>query len=65
MSTSISVSEETKEKLERLKREGESFDELLVRLANEEEPITVGAWDSGTADRAREAVDRSREHFGR
>lgn len=65
MSTSIRVSEETKEKLDRLKRDDESFDELLDRLANDEEPITIGAWDSDTADRAREAVDRSRESFER
>lgn len=33
MSTSIRISEETKRKLEAVKREGESFDELLDRLA--------------------------------
>ncbi|WP_339105965.1 antitoxin VapB family protein [Haloterrigena salinisoli] len=64
MSTSIRVSDETKEKLDRLKRDDESFDELLARLANEEEPITIGAWDSDTADNARDAVERSRESFG-
>lgn len=65
MSTSIRVSDETKAKLDRLKRDDESFDELLKRLASDEEPITVGAWDSDTADRAREAVSRSRESFER
>jgi predicted CopG family antitoxin len=65
MSTSIRVSDETKEKLDRLKRDDESFDELLKRLASDEEPITVGAWDSDTADRARDAIDRSRESFER
>ena len=65
MSTSIRVSEETKAKLDRLKQEDETFDELLNRLANEEEPIEIGAWDSETADRAREAVDRSRASFDR
>ncbi|APW99388.1 hypothetical protein CHINAEXTREME_17135 [Halobiforma lacisalsi AJ5] len=63
MSTSIRVSDETKEKLDRLKREDESFDELLDRLASDEEPIAVGSWDSDTADRARDAIDRSRESF--
>lgn len=63
MSTSIRVSNETKAKLDRLKRDDESFDELLERLANDEKPITVGAWDSDTADRARDAIDRSRESF--
>lgn len=64
MSTSIRLSEATKAKLERLKREDESFDELLARLAGEREPIAVGAWSDEDADRAREAIDRSRESFG-
>lgn len=65
MSTSIRVSEETKAKLDRLKRDDESFDDLLDRLASDEEPIDVGSWDSDTADRARDAIDRSRESFER
>ena len=65
MSTSIRVSERTKEKLDRLKGDSESFDELLSRLATDEQPIDIGAWDSETADRAREAIDRSRESFER
>jgi len=65
MSTSIRVSERTKEKLDRLKRDSESFDELLDRLVTDEQPIDIGAWDSETADRAREAIDRSRESFER
>jgi len=65
MSTSIRVSERTKAKLDRLKRDDESFDELLDRLTNEETPIKIGAWDSETADRARDAVARSRESFER
>ncbi|AGB36716.1 DUF7557 family protein [Natronococcus occultus] len=65
VSTSIRVSEETKEKLDRLKRDDESSDELLARLASDEEPIAVGSWDSDTADRARDAIDRSRDSFER
>ncbi|MCL9814595.1 antitoxin VapB family protein [Natranaeroarchaeum aerophilus] len=65
MSTSIRVSDETKEKLTRLKRENESFDELLARLAGEEEPVDIGSWDAETADHARRAIDRSRESFRR
>ena len=63
MSTSIRVSDDTKRKLENLKREDETFDELLERLANAEEPIDIGAWSEDEADRAREAVKRSRESF--
>ena len=65
VSTSIRVSERTKKKLDRLKRDSESFDELLDRLVTNEQPIDIGAWDSETADRAREAIDRSRESFER
>jgi len=65
VSTSIRVSEQTKQQLDRLKRDSESFDELLRRLASDEEPIAVGSWDSETADRARDAVSRSRESFER
>ena len=65
MSTSIRVSVETKEFLEELKRPDESFDDLLSRLASDEQPIQIGAWSEGEADAAREAVERSRESFGR
>lgn len=65
VSTSIRVSEETKAKLDSLKREDETFDQLLQRLADDTEPIEIGAWDGETADRAREAVDRSRRSVGR
>ena len=65
MSTSIRVTDETKRMLESLKREDETFDELLERLAQKEKPIDVGAWDEEKADRARAAVERSRESFER
>ena len=65
MSTSLRVSEETKAILERLKREDETFDELLERLATDEQPIHIGAWSEEQADRAREAIQRSRESFRR
>ncbi|RAW46969.1 hypothetical protein DQW50_00860 [Halorubrum sp. 48-1-W] len=65
MSTSIRVSDHTKRMLERLKREDETFDELLERLAQSEAPINIGAWNEEQADRAREAVKRSRESFKR
>lgn len=66
MSTSIRVSDETKAKLEALKREGETFDELLERLASYETPMEAGAWEgTDRADRAREAIQRTRESFER
>jgi predicted CopG family antitoxin len=63
MSTSIRVSDDTKRLLEDLKRDDETFDELLERLASSEKPIDIGAWSDDEADRAREAVKRSRESF--
>lgn len=65
MSTTIRVSDETKEVLEDLKRDDETFDELLSRLASDERPIKIGAWSEKRAEEAREAVRRSRESFGR
>jgi len=65
MSTSIRVSDHTKRMLERLKREDETFDDLLERLAQNEDPINIGAWNEEQADQAREAVKRSRKSFKR
>ncbi|MFC6964460.1 antitoxin VapB family protein [Halocatena marina] len=63
MSTSIRVSDGTKRMLESLKKEDETFDELLERLVQSEQPIAIGAWSEEDADRARAAVKRSRESF--
>jgi predicted CopG family antitoxin len=65
MSTSIRVSDGTKRLLERLKRDDETFDELLERLAQSERPIEIGAWSQEEAENARAAVKRSRESFER
>jgi predicted CopG family antitoxin len=65
MSTSIRVSDDTKRLLERLKRDDETFDELLERLAQSERPIEIGAWSEEEAENARAAVNRSRESFER
>jgi predicted CopG family antitoxin len=43
MSTSIRISEETKQKLEAVKRDDETFDELLDRLAVTRTPDDVEA----------------------
>ena len=59
MSSSIRISDETKAKLEAVKREDETFDELLTRLLRERrETVRAGAglWeDTDAAERAREA----------
>jgi len=63
VSTSIRVSDETKEMLEELKREDETFDDLLERLVVAEHPIEIGVWNEEEADRARSAINRSRASF--
>ncbi|QIB76393.1 hypothetical protein G3I44_04085 [Halogeometricum borinquense] len=39
------VHEDTKRKLEKLKREDETWDEFLDRLANKQRSMTPGAWE--------------------
>lgn len=66
MGTSIRVSEETKSKLKRIKREDETFDDLLDRLADIEDKMadSAGAW-AGTdkAEHALESRENVRESF--
>lgn len=66
MSTSIRVSDETKEKLKRIKRDDETYDELIDRLADIEDTMadSAGAW-AGTdkAEHARAARRNTRESF--
>lgn len=65
MSTSIRVSDRTKEKLARLKREDENWDEFLDRLANEGAGMNAGVWKgTSKAEMARETIKRSRESYG-
>lgn len=64
MSTSIRVDDETKERLERLKHEDETWSEFLDRLATEAGSMEAGAWEgTDKAEKARDAVKRSRESF--
>ena len=61
--TSTSVDSSTKERLERLKRDGETWDELSERITTTEEPIEVGAWSEEQADRTRAFIRESRENW--
>lgn len=64
MSTSIRVDEDTKERLERLKHERETWSEFLDRLATDAGTMEPGAWaDTDKPEKAREAIERSRESF--
>lgn len=62
MSSSIRISEETKRALEARKREGETYDELLARLARTEKDVEEsGGWlDEDEADALAAHVDRKR-----
>lgn len=59
--TSIPVDASTKKRLDRLKRDDETWDEFLERITATEEPIEAGAWSDEEADRAKEAIRKSRE----
>ena len=64
MSSSIRISDETKRKLELVKRESETYDELLARLATTEKDIEErgGFADDGVVEdmaRAREDLNES------
>jgi hypothetical protein len=61
--TSIPVDESTKERLDRLKRDDETWDEFLERVTANEEPIEAGAWSDETAEQAKESIKESRENW--
>ena len=61
--TSIPVDSATKERLDRLKREGETWDEFLERITATEEPIEAGAWSDEEAEQAKESIRDSRENW--
>jgi len=75
--TSIPVDAATKERLDRLKRDDETWDEFLRRVtatAADEflrrvtataagESMEAGVWSDETAERAREAIRESRENW--
>jgi len=47
------------------KCDDETWDQFLNRLANKAEPVKNGAWSEEEAERARNAVNRSKESFER
>lgn len=59
--TSIPVDAATKERLDDLKRDDETWDEFLTRLAGDEQPIQFGAWSDDEAETAMERVRAGRE----
>jgi predicted CopG family antitoxin len=67
MTTTIRVSDEIKDRLERLKREGESFDELLDRLSRDEKDIEAiaGSFDRPEDEGLTESVNQTHERLNR
>jgi predicted CopG family antitoxin len=61
--TSIPVDAETKERLDRLKRDDETWDEFLLRITATEEPIEAGAWSKNEVEQAKASIRRSREDW--
>ena len=61
--TSIPVNESTKKRLDRMKRDDETWDEFLDRGTADEEPIEAGAWSDETAEEAKESIRKSRESW--
>jgi predicted CopG family antitoxin len=61
--TSIPVDAETKERLDRLKRDDETWDEFLLRITATEEPIEAGAWSEDEVEQAKASIRQSREDW--
>ncbi len=61
--TSIPVDVSTKERLDRLKRDEETWDEFLARVTATEEPIEAGSWSDEQVERAKESVRESRDNW--
>ncbi|QLH79037.1 hypothetical protein HZS55_17810 [Halosimplex rubrum] len=59
--TSIPVDSETKERLDGLKRDDETWDEFLTRVTSDEEPMTPGVWTDEQADEAMERLRDGRD----
>ena len=58
--TSIPVDADTKETLDKLKREGETWDGFLLRVTRDEEPIEFGSWSEEEADEAMKRLRKRR-----
>ncbi|GAB7017967.1 DUF7557 family protein [Halostagnicola bangensis] len=61
--TSIPVDSTTKERLDQLKRDDETWDEFLERATATEEPIQAGTWSDDQAEQAKESIRNSRENW--
>lgn len=65
MTTTIRVSDDIKDRLERLKRDDETFDELLDRLSRDEKDIEAiaGSFDRPEDEGLAESVNQAHEEL--
>ena len=61
--TSIPVDTETKERLDELKRDDETWDEFLLRVASDDELIQKGFLSGEGVQTVKENIEKSRESF--
>jgi predicted transcriptional regulator len=61
--TSIPVDSETKERLDELKRDDETWDEFLTRVTSDQEPIRQGDLSEEALDEIERNIEASRESF--
>jgi len=61
--TSIPLDEETKNKLDRIKRDDETWDQFLERTALAEEPIRKGFLSTEGAEEVRKTIEKTRDSF--
>lgn len=59
--TSIPIDSATKDRLSDLKRDDETWDEFLIRITSDEQPIEFGAWSDDEADEAMQRLRGGRE----
>jgi len=61
--TSIPVDSSTKERLDELKRDGETWDEFLRRIASDDEPIQQGDLSDEALETIEKNIEKSRQSF--
>ena len=61
--TSIPVDSSTKERLDELKREGETWDQFLRRIASDDEPIQQGDLSDEALAAIEDNIEKSRQSF--
>ena len=61
--TSIPVNEATKDRLDQLKRDDETWDEFLHRVTADDNPIQQGDLSSEALDAIEENIEKTRESF--